>query len=94
MVDRARFVELLKARETSFHACICAFQGLQTPDNSVRQQAEKMYQQAKQSEPDNLILGMMPGLSSVSAACFLHKRGPSWGARTWRRASEGGGCRS
>ncbi|CAK9022165.1 Importin-5 (Imp5) (Importin subunit beta-3) (Karyopherin beta-3) (Ran-binding protein 5) (RanBP5), partial [Durusdinium trenchii] len=50
MVDKGRFVELLK--------------GLQTPDNSVRQQAETMYQQAKQAEPDNLIIGMMTVLGS------------------------------
>lgn len=51
MVDKTRFVELLK--------------GLQTPDNSVRQQAETMYQQAKQAEPDNLIIGMMTVLGSA-----------------------------
>mmetsp|Transcript_76341 Transcript_76341/g.182761 ORF Transcript_76341/g.182761 Transcript_76341/m.182761 type:complete len:1118 (-) Transcript_76341:59-3412(-) len=51
MVDRTRFVELLK--------------GLQTSDNSVRQQAETMYQQAKQAEPDNLIVGMMTVLGSA-----------------------------
>lgn len=49
-VDKARFVELLKA--------------LQSPDNAIRQKAETMYGQAKQSEPDQLLIGMMTVLGS------------------------------
>lgn len=51
MSDKARFVELLKA--------------LQSSDNAVRQKAETMYQQAKQTEPDQLVIGMMTVLGSA-----------------------------
>ncbi|CAE7476192.1 unnamed protein product [Symbiodinium sp. KB8] len=51
VMDKSRFVELLK--------------GLQTSENAVRQQAETMYQTAKQAEPDNLIIGMMAVLGSA-----------------------------
>mmetsp|Transcript_24483 Transcript_24483/g.70279 ORF Transcript_24483/g.70279 Transcript_24483/m.70279 type:complete len:1125 (+) Transcript_24483:112-3486(+) len=50
-VDKPKFVELLKALSSS--------------DNSARQKAETLYQQAKKSEPDNIIVGVMLVLGST-----------------------------
>lgn len=60
MADRAKFVELLTALSSS--------------DNDVRQQAEALYQQAKQSEPASLMVGMMSvlGGADVSEAVRIH----------------------
>lgn len=49
-VPKEKFVELLRA--------------LNSADNSTRQKAETLYQQAKQSEPDSLMIGMLAILSS------------------------------
>lgn len=50
-VDKAKFVEW--------------FQALSSRDNAIRQKAETMYQQAKKSDPDNLVIGMLAMLSYV-----------------------------
>mmetsp|Transcript_36902 Transcript_36902/g.95239 ORF Transcript_36902/g.95239 Transcript_36902/m.95239 type:complete len:1129 (+) Transcript_36902:187-3573(+) len=50
-VDKAYFVELLTA--------------LSSGDNNTRQKAETMYQQAKQTEPDKLMIGMLAVLGST-----------------------------
>mmetsp|Transcript_46029 Transcript_46029/g.82878 ORF Transcript_46029/g.82878 Transcript_46029/m.82878 type:complete len:1117 (+) Transcript_46029:122-3472(+) len=53
MAGADRFVELMQA--------------LQSPDNETRKKAETMYQQAKQAEPDTLMMGMMTVLGNPGA---------------------------
>jgi hypothetical protein len=52
-VSSEKFVELLQA--------------LMSANNDQRQQAEKLYQQAKASEPDNLIIGLLSVAANASA---------------------------
>jgi len=53
-MDQAKFVELL--------------QGLQSTDNGTRQQAEKLYAQAKAGEPDALVVGLLTTVRSQGVA--------------------------
>eukprot|EP00406_Dinophysis_acuminata_P058007 CAMPEP_0179276760 /NCGR_PEP_ID=MMETSP0797-20121207/34745_1 /TAXON_ID=47934 /ORGANISM="Dinophysis acuminata, Strain DAEP01" /LENGTH=1120 /DNA_ID=CAMNT_0020985329 /DNA_START=47 /DNA_END=3409 /DNA_ORIENTATION=+ len=50
--DTSKFVELLQA--------------MSNKENSIRKQAEAMYQQAKQSEPDQLMIGLMAILGTAT----------------------------
>jgi len=58
-VDKAKFVEW--------------FSALSSQDNAVRQKAETMYQQAKQSDPDSLIVGMLAMLGQADVDEALRK---------------------
>jgi hypothetical protein len=60
-VDKAKFIELLKA--------------LNSNENAVRQKAETMYQQAKAGEPDSLMIGLMTVLSSADVDEAIRKHG-------------------
>jgi len=58
-VDKAKFVEW--------------FQALQSSDNATRQKAETLYQQAKLSDPDSLMVGMLAMLGQVDVEESLRK---------------------
>jgi len=59
--NQAEIVELLKA--------------LSSADNATRQKAETMYQQAKQSTPDNLMVGMLTVLGNASVEEAVRRHG-------------------
>mmetsp|Transcript_72239 Transcript_72239/g.224078 ORF Transcript_72239/g.224078 Transcript_72239/m.224078 type:complete len:1116 (-) Transcript_72239:70-3417(-) len=60
-VDAGKLAELLRALSSS--------------QNAERQQAEKLYQQAKAAEPDNLVIGLLAVVANQSVDMAVRKHG-------------------